>query len=155
VTIVAGAFDQLTNAIFDPEPLRQVLDLDQFTGRLWIIDQIDRFIATHSRGYVVVQAEAGVGKSALAAHLAFTRPCAYHFTRIEGARSPEQARRGLAAQLIGQWQLHNLAPDDVFPAGAGRPDWLGKVIRAAADKRNALHRDKTTRVTPLVVVVDG
>jgi hypothetical protein len=147
---VAGAFDRLRDAIFDPEPLREVLDLAHFTGREWVIREIDQYIATHDRGYVVVQAEAGVGKSALAAHLAFTRPCVYHFTRLEGARSPEQARRNLAAQLIGQWRLHDMAPGDAFPSGAGRPDSLLKVIRAAIAQRNA-----TGVMAPLVVVVDG
>jgi WD40 repeat protein len=150
VNVTHRVSDWLRDAIFDPAPLRDVLDLDRFTGRDWIIGQIDEFIATQRRGYVMVQAEAGVGKSALAAHLVFTRSCAYHFTRIEGARSPEQARRSLAAQLIGHWQLHDLAPGQEFPAGADRPDWLLKVIRAAAGKRDAAGDG-----SPLVLVVDG
>jgi hypothetical protein len=100
---------------------------------------------------VVVQAEAGVGKSALAAHLAWTRPCAHHFTRLEGARAPEQARRSLAAQLIGAWDLTaEFAPGDAFPAGVDRPDWLLKVLRAAAARADRVHRR-----WPLVLVVDG
>lgn len=150
VTTVHGSFDRIGDAVFNPEPLRAALDLTRFTGRDWIISQIDRYIATHQKGYVVVQGEAGVGKSALAAHLAFTRPCVHHFTRLEGARSPEQARRSLAAQLIGQWRLFDLVPSDSFPAGAGRPDWLLKVIAAAAAARDA-----AGRTDPLVLVVDG
>lgn len=74
VTVVAGAFDRLQDAIFDPAPLWDVLDMAHFTGRDWIIDQIDEYCATHDRGYVVVQGEAGVGKSALAAHLVSPAP---------------------------------------------------------------------------------
>ncbi|MBV9139962.1 MAG: hypothetical protein JO115_03430 [Pseudonocardiales bacterium] len=151
VTIINGAFDQLSNAIFDAQPLETVLDLAHFTGREWLIDSIDAYIAREPCGYVVVQAEAGVGKSALAAHLVWTRPCAYHFTRLDGGRSPEQARRSLAAQLIGAWRLHDdLTPGDSFPTGAGRPDWLLRVLKAAAARR-----DENCPGQPLVLIVDG
>jgi len=151
VTVINGTFDRPRDAIFDPTPLAEVLDLAHFTGREWLIEKIDGFIATRRKGYVVVQAEAGVGKSALAAHLVWTRPCAHHFTRLEGGRAPEHARRSLAAQLIGMWQLaEEFAPGDALPAGADRPDWLPKVLRAAAARR-----DQLDPAQPLVLVVDG
>lgn len=148
--MVQGAFHRLHDAVFDPEYLRDALGVNHFAGRAWIIDQIDQYIATHAQGYVVVQAEAGMGKTALATYLAFTRNCTFHFTRLEGARSPEQARRSIAAQLIGQWQLHHLAPGDAFPSVADRPDWLLKVIREAVNRR-----DQLGLAEPLVLVVDG
>ncbi|UUY50888.1 hypothetical protein NRK68_28845 [Streptomyces yangpuensis] len=151
ITIVNGSFDRLADSVFDVSPLAEALDLAHFTGRNWLITQIDQAIATQDRGYIVVQAEAGVGKSSLAARLVWTRPCAYHFTRIEGARSPVQARRSIAAQLIGWWGLAaELCPGDMFPQGADRPDWLGKVLRMAAAKRDEQQPD-----VPLVIVVDG
>jgi hypothetical protein len=151
VTVINGSFRRLREAIFDPDSLETELDLARFTGREWLIEQIDVYIASHRKGYVVVQAEAGVGKSALAAYLVWTRPCAHHFTRQEGARSPVQARRSLAAQLIGAWGLADeMAPGDNFPKGAGRPDWLVKVMKAAAARRDELHPG-----SPIVLVVDG
>jgi hypothetical protein len=54
---------------------------------------------------VIIQAEAGVGKSTLAARLAGTRPWPCHFNRLPGGRSPEAARRSLAAQLIADHRL--------------------------------------------------
>ena len=151
VTIVNGTFDRLRDAIFDPRPLAGVLDLAHFTGREWLIARIDEFVATRRKGYVVVQGEAGVGKTALAAHLVWTRPCVHHFTRLEGARAPEQARKSLAAQLIGAWRLaEEFTPGDAFPVGADRPDWLLKVLRAAAERRDQLEPER-----PLLLVVDG
>ncbi len=148
-----GAFDGLREAIFRPDELEKELDLRHFTGREWLITRIDDYIASHDSGYVVIRAEAGVGKSTLAAHLVWTRPCAHHFTRLTGARDPIQARRSLAAQLIGTWQLigeEEVTRNDSFPAGADRPDWLGKVLNAAARRR-----DKLQPGVPLVLVVDG
>ncbi len=154
VNIRYGAFDRLRDAIFKPDKLAKTLDLQHFTGREWLIAKIDDYIDSHDSGYVVIRAEAGVGKSTLAAHLVWTRPCAYHFTRLTGARDPIQARRSLAAQLIGTWQLvgeeEELTEDDSFPAVADRPDWLGKVLDAAARRRDELHPG-----APLVLVVDG
>ena len=48
---------------------RDLRPFAHFTGREWLIKQIDNFISTRHHGYVIVQAEAGVGKSSLAAHL--------------------------------------------------------------------------------------
>ena len=103
ITITHGTFDRLSDSIFDATPLARVLNLPRFTGREWLLQRIDDSIARMDSGYVVVQAEAGTGKSTLAAWLAWNRPCIYHFTRLDGGRSPEQARRSLAAQLIGWW----------------------------------------------------
>ncbi|WP_196222582.1 WD40 repeat domain-containing protein, partial [Micromonospora sp. CP22] len=155
VQVTAGRFDQVHNAVFDPAPLFELLDLARFQGRKELISRIDERITTTDRGYVVVRGEAGVGKSALAAHLVWTRPCAYHFTGLDGgARNPVEARKSLAAQLIGAWRLaQRFTPGDVFPAAAERPDWLAKVIRAAIAARNEQYPPAERR--PIVLVVDG
>lgn len=154
VNINYGAFDGLREAIFDPSSLAKTLDLRHFTGREWLIAKIDDYIAAHPDGsYVIIRAEAGVGKSTLAAHLVWTRSCAYHFTRLDGARDPIQARRSLAAQLIGAWQLigvTGITQDGSFPARADRLEWLGDVLKAAAERR-----DKLKPEAPIVLVVDG
>ncbi|MEH0929741.1 AAA family ATPase [Micromonospora sp. CPCC 205558] len=155
VQFTVGQFDRLHDAIFDPAPLYEQLDLARFQGREALITRIDERIAATGRGYVMVRGEAGVGKSALAANLVWTRPCAYHFTRLEGgARNPVEARKSLAAQLIGAWDLaERFTPGDVFPAAAQRPDWLAKVIRAAVAARD--ERFPAAERRPLVLVVDG
>jgi hypothetical protein len=150
ITVEGGVRDRLGDAIFDPSSLYEVLGLARFTGRTGLIAKIDAYLATHRSGYVLIRGEAGVGKSTLAAYLVWSRYCVHHFTRIEGARSPEQARRSIAAQLIGAWDLAGeLGLKEDFPAVADRPDWLIKVLRAAARRRDDLHPG-----LPLVVV-DG
>ncbi|MEV7326787.1 hypothetical protein AB0N27_01515, partial [Micromonospora sp. NPDC093244] len=155
IQVTAGRFDQVHNAVFDPAPLFELLDLARFQGRKELIGRIDERITRADRGYVVIRGEAGVGKSALAAHLVWTRPCAYHFTGLDGgARNPVEARKSLAAQLIGAWGLaQRFTPGDVFPAAAERPDWLAKVIRAAVAARNEQYPPADR--LPIVLVVDG
>jgi hypothetical protein len=133
--------------------LATTLELGRFTGREQLRTDIDTAITALRRGYVVVQAEAGVGKTALAAHLVWTRhPAAFHFTWLPMGRSPERARRSLAAQLILGWHLHDelLAPGARFPARADDPAWLVDVLAAAAARR-----DHTAPGQPLVLVVDS
>ena len=98
--LFSEGFERLRDVCFDPAPLARDLDLARFTGREWLIRQINAFIADRPRGYVIIQAEAGVGKSTLAAHLVGTRPWPCHFTRLPGGRSPEAARKSLAAQRM-------------------------------------------------------
>ena len=152
--LFSGGFERLRDVCFDPAPLARDLDLARFTGREWLISQIDAFIADRPRGYVIIQAEAGVGKSTLAAHLAGTRPWPCHFTRLPGGRSPEAARKSLAAQLIARWDLPEWAPEGVLPVASSRPDWFSRLLEAAARKRDQQEPDEERR-EPIVIVVDG
>jgi WD40 repeat protein len=146
-----GSFERLKDACFDPAPLARDLDLARFTGRGWLISQIDAFIKTRPRGYVIIQAEAGVGKSALAAHLAGTRAWLHHFTRLPGGRSPEAARKSLAVQLIARWGLlEEWAPGGMLPDASARPDWFCRLLEAAA-----CSRDTREPGEPVVLVIDG
>jgi WD40 repeat protein len=155
--VVRGDGEPVSSAVFDEfddtgeTGLYEKLDLARFTGRRQLIADIDEFIATSTHGWVVVTGGAGVGKSALAAHLVWSRGWFYHFTRHESARSPESARKSLAAQLIGEFELDDQAPDGVFPKNAARPEYLRQVLKAAANKRD--QSDK--RGQPIVLVIDG
>ena len=131
--LFSGEFERLRDMCFDPAPLARDLDLARFTGREWLIKQIDAFIQRRPRGYVIIQAEAGVGKSTLAAHLAGTRPWLCHFTRLPGGRSPEAARKSLAAQLIAAWNL----PEVGAGRGAARRLVAAGLVQSAAGSGSA------------------
>ena len=149
--LFTAGFERLRDVCFDPRELERDLDLQHFTGREELIGEIDRFIAEQPHGYLLVRAEAGVGKSCLAAHLVGTRPWPFHFTQLEGGRVPERARKSLAAQLITRWHLQaEYAPDGILPPAASQPDWFDRMLSAASRRR-----DETEPETPIVLVVDG
>jgi len=147
--LFVGAAERLEDVSVDAALLERDLNLAQFTGRQWLIEQIDSFIAENSHGYVIIQAEAGMGKTALAAHLVWTRGWVHHFTQL-GGRSPQSARKNLAAQLIERWNLgKRWAPGGAIPALC-QPEWFSQLLNAAATERA---RRKIRE--PIVLVVDG
>jgi len=149
--LFVGTFERLRDVCFDPASLERDLDLAHFTGREWLINRIDAFIARRPRGYMIIQAEAGTGKSSLAAHLVGTRPWLHHFTRLPGGRSPEAARKSLAAQLIARWEMgEEAAPGGVLPASSASPDWFSRLLETAAR-----WRDQRAPSEPIVLVIDG
>ncbi|MGH4015295.1 MAG: ATP-binding protein [Pseudonocardiaceae bacterium] len=159
-----GDFRRLRDVTIDLDPLpgdMRLVDpadpdnpLGCFIGRGWLIKRIDEFIAEcverRIGGYVLVEAEAGMGKSALATYLAFTRPWPTHVTRLPGGTSPEGARANLVAQMIARWKLSDAAPGGVLPAGYDTTAWLYQQLCAAARRRN-----ETAPGEPVVLLVDG
>lgn len=159
-----GEFRRLRDATLDldllPADLRLVNPRNPddlvglFAGRRWLIDEIDEFIAgcviDRVGGYLFIEAEAGMGKTALATYLAFTRDYPTHVTRLPGGGSPETTRTNLVAQLIARWDLHDAAPGGVLPTGHDTTGWLAKQLLHAARRR-----DQMAPHEPVVLLVDG
>ncbi|MCK2244767.1 MULTISPECIES: hypothetical protein [unclassified Crossiella] len=138
--------------LVDPQNPDDLVGL--FTGRGRLIEEIDEFIAGCVRdrvgGHLLIEAEAGMGKTALATYLACTRDYPTHVTRLPGGTAPETARTNLVAQLIARWDLTEAAPGGVLPAGHDSVGWLAKQLLNAARRR-----DETAPDTPVVLLVDG
>ncbi|MFI6604000.1 hypothetical protein ACIBHX_47875 [Nonomuraea sp. NPDC050536] len=119
-------------------------DSAAMTGRAWLTERVDAFLATHPRGYFLIEADAGLGKSTYAAWLAADRDYPRHFTREGGdVRQAATAIRNLGAQLVAGYGLDELAPGGLLPPESGGTAWLTRVLRAAASRRR------------VVLVVDG
>ncbi|GAB3946827.1 hypothetical protein GCM10027614_41010 [Micromonospora vulcania] len=161
-TILAGNVTGLADVVLNPSLVPLELGLTSgddpvggFTGRSWLVETIDARIAQIAArptgGYVLVEAEAGLGKSALATYLAFspTRQWPAHFSRE--SVSPEAARANLAAQIT---YLH--APPDSpdrsgwLPGNYSDPAWFAQRLTTIQAQRRA-----DGEVSPLVILVDG
>ena len=109
---------------------------------------MDRFIAEHPCGYVFVEAEAGLGKTAFAAWLVKTRGYLSHFSRYSGGGSVQVALANLSAQLIREFGLDDQAPGGMLPEWAQTPGGFESLLAAAADRAHERGRS-------IVLVVDG
>lgn len=146
-----GQYERLADAYLNPKALYRELNLDRFTGRQWLVRVIDEFLTTNDRGYLVVEAEAGMGKTAFLAWLARERGYVHHFVRLmPDPNDIGVALRSLSAQLIRAWDLRSMAAGGVLSSAASRPDFFQDVLYEAAAKRDAVRPGE-----PLVVVVDG
>jgi hypothetical protein len=135
----------LDDAVRDIGPLFADVLTDGFTGREWLIKQIDRFLDDRPCGYLWVEGDAGVGKTALAAHLVCRRAWPGHFSRLTRGGSARVGLRNLAGQLVRRHGLEDLAPGGLLPERLCTPEGFETLLARAAERAEP----------PLVLVVDG
>jgi hypothetical protein len=63
-TFFVGSYQPLGEAYIDPWPVFERVRLDRFVGRKWLEDALDAFLEANDRGYFVIEAKAGLGKTA-------------------------------------------------------------------------------------------
>jgi hypothetical protein len=147
--VFVGRFARLRDVWIDPAPVFDEVEVGRFVGRRWLVDEVDRHLARRERGYVVIQADAGLGKTMFAAWLARTRDLPCHFTRRRKGRVATTALRNLAVQLIARYNLaEQFAPGGMLPETAGEPGWFDQVLAASARAAQAAGQQ-------VVLVVDG
>ncbi len=150
--VFIGPYERLSHSYIDPTQVFERVQLDHFTGREWLTAEVDDFLAENDRGYFILEANAGLGKTAFLAHLVEHRSYIHHF--VELARGPtgvDATLRSIAAQLVRAYQILPFQDDDVLPGAATRPDFLVKLLRRAA----AQGADDSRGSARVVVVVDG
>ncbi|WP_405771917.1 hypothetical protein OG539_43015 [Actinacidiphila glaucinigra] len=146
-----GQYQRLAEAYLNTRSLYRELALEHFTGRAWLVRAVDDFLAANDRGYLLIEAEAGMGKTAFLAWVARERSYVHHFVRLmPDVNDVGVALRNLSAQLIRAWDLDTMAVGGVLPTSASRPDFFTEVLFEAADKRDA-----TRPGEPIVIAVDG
>jgi hypothetical protein len=132
----------------DPELIYTATNVAAFTGRDWLVGEIDWFMTGNLSGYVFIEAEAGLGKTAFAAWLVKTRGYLSHFSRYSGGRSIRAALQNLSAQLIVKFGLGDFAPGEMLPEWAQNPEGFEFLLGRAAEQARQSG-------SPVVLVVDG
>jgi hypothetical protein len=147
--VFVGPFARLRDRWIDPAPIFRDVQVERFEGREWLVAQLDKFIEDNDHGHFIVQADAGLGKTALAAWLAWRRNWPCHFTRLSNGQVSLIALSNLGAQLIARYGLGDeYAPQGMLSDAAGEAGWFQNVLQAAADAARAGGE-------PLVIVADG
>ena len=77
-----GDYECLRDAYIEPWPIFERTNLDHFVGREWLVTELDTFLHKHDRGYFIVEAEAGLGKTTFLAWLVRKRGYIHHFVDL-------------------------------------------------------------------------
>jgi hypothetical protein len=129
---------RLVDACIPATEVFERVDVDEFAGREWLEAELDAFLTNQTCGYFIVEAEAGLGKTAFLAHLVRERGWIHHFSETApGDAGVVASRMSLAAQLILTYKLPG--PDGsgvatIAEGTAGRRDYLGTLLRQAAER---------------------
>lgn len=77
-----------------------------FAGREWILEAVGKFISRHSCGYFRIVADAGLGKTAIAAQLVkHYEAVAHFFNASQGITRVDQCLNNLSSQLVAKYEL--------------------------------------------------
>jgi hypothetical protein len=121
----------------------------EFTGREWLVAYVDAFLHERTCGFLWVEAEAGLGKTALAAWLVRERGYVSHFARHTQGGAARVGLRNVAAQLINRYGLSaRFAPGGMLPDWVSDPEGFDALLTEAAEQARAA-------AEPLVLVMDG
>jgi hypothetical protein len=109
----------LDHAVKNVRSVNVAVELDRFTGRGWLVRQLDDALARlPDGGYIWLEAEAGVGKTAFSAWLVRERGYPYHFAVLGTAVSV--GLLNLAGQLVRRYGLEG----EFAPGGRLHPGRL-------------------------------
>ncbi|WP_460200043.1 ATP-binding protein, partial [Scytonema sp. NUACC21] len=116
----------------------------RLVGRGFVFEKVADFIESNPRGYFRVIADAGLGKTAIAAELIKRyRAVACFISASENRTQPERIINVLSAQLIASYAL----PYNSLPVRAGETsDWFYQRLREAASQPEN---------RPVVVIIDA
>jgi len=138
-------YERLRDAVIQPDEVFRRVHIESFVGRRWLIEQVDSILKANSCGYLVLEAHAGLGKTAFLAWLVKERNYVHHFVELApGQEGIERGLRNLAAQLIVAYEL---SADEAVPDASVRPDYLYRLLSRAAERRCSEEK--------IVIVVDA
>lgn len=117
-----------------------------FVGREFVFSEIEMFFQEQSKGYFIIEADPGMGKSAILAEFVRRNSCIVHFNnRSEGITSAEEFLRCVCTQLIEGYQLSHST--DIQPENLRNGNFLSNLLEDVTGKLEAGER--------LVIAVDA
>lgn len=130
-----GKYERLRDAYIEPWPVFERVNLRHFAGRRWLLDEVDAFLEDHDRGYLVLEAEAGLGKTTFLAWLVQQRGYFHHFTELApGLEGVKAGLKSLAAQLVLGCHLNPYDAEGIVSSAAVRPDFLFSLLKRASQQ---------------------
>lgn len=106
---------------------------DGFTGRDYVFKAIQEFLGSQTKGYFIIEADPGVGKSAIIAEYVKRERCINYFNiRSQGNNRVEQFLQSVTSQIISRYNLPY--PLEIPPQATRDGKFLGKLLEEASAK---------------------
>jgi hypothetical protein len=119
---------------------------EEFVGRAFVFDAIETFFQEESKGYFIIEADPGMGKSSILAEFVRQNQCIVYFNnRSQGITSAEDFLRSVCTQLIESYQLSHST--DMQPENLRNGNFLSELLKEASEKLESGER--------LVIAVDA
>jgi hypothetical protein len=104
-----------------------------FTGRDYVFKAIQDFLGSQTKGYFIIEADPGVGKSAILAEYVKRTGCIDYFNiRSQGNNRAEQFLQSVTSQIISRYNLPY--PLELPPQTTRDGKFLGKLLEEASAK---------------------
>ncbi len=104
-----------------------------FTGRDFVFKAIQDFFSSQTEGYFIIEADPGVGKSAILAEYVKRARCVFYFNiRSQGINRAEQFLQSVTSQIISRYNLPY--PLELPPQATRDGKFLGKLLEEASAK---------------------
>ncbi|MCT7967121.1 hypothetical protein NG799_12305 [Laspinema sp. D1] len=136
-------FNQLLRTLKGPSPVPADFaafiqeKTQEFFGREFVFEAIQQFCQTQAKGYFIIEADPGVGKSALLAQYVQQTGCLAYFNILsENRTSTDDFLKSICAQLIERYGLAYDLP--LHPDNTRNGNFLSKLLTEAAAKTDRL-----------------
>jgi tetratricopeptide (TPR) repeat protein len=140
--VFLGIYENLSDAYIYPGAIFEQVNLGRFVGRTWLVDIIDSFMEDHDRGYILLEADAGLGKTAFMAWLTSTRNYLHAFC---GLNPDEKSQlKNLASQIIVKFDL---GEKEILTPAASRYDYFYGLLERAVGKLKESEK--------IIIIIDG
>lgn len=103
-----------------------------FVGRQYVFSEIADFIDNHPNGYFIIEADPGIGKSAILSKFVQDNNCVAHFNeRAKGINSAAQFMESVCQQLINRY---NLPYSSLPPNATQNGNFLARLLDEVSSK---------------------
>lgn len=123
----------------------------EYTERMWLESQLDKFLNEGDRGIFLLEGEGGTGKTSFLAEWVYQEEAIHHFFEYAPGSDCIQAAKGsLGAQIIRIFSMADWIPPNQFQEAIRQPDFLRDLLAEAAQRR--IQPDQNPK---MVIVIDG
>jgi hypothetical protein len=130
--------------------IKSVQDHEYFE-RMWLENELDKFLSEVDRGIFILEGEGGTGKTTFLAEWVSQQGAIHHFFEYApGSNCIQTAKGSLGAQIIRFFQMTDKIHSNQSQEAIRQPNFLHDILAEAAQRRT-----RSDQSPKIMVVIDG